>query len=85
MYLYSIMEEDLIIGLCEVCNKDTLLMTTTFVFTIHCKCCHSMHHQNVKHCVNCIPNYPKTVSYLSRSGVIIENMNTELITFIYGN
>ena len=80
------MDEETSYGTCDVCEKnDQILTNTKFIYGIQCLCCEPQHFEIVKHCGTCIPEPPEFISFVSKSGVEMIDIEARLLTFTYGN
>jgi hypothetical protein len=49
---------DIEYGRCDVCRLADNLIRTYYYFPIKCECCGPVHHEYVRHCINCTPEMP---------------------------
>ncbi len=77
--------KDVIFGICEICEEEGILETTQFVFGIDCQCCEGNHFEPVNHCGSCVPIIPEYISYKSKSGVEMIDIESELFIYMHGN
>lgn len=70
---------------CEMCGNKDILITTQFVFELECACCTPNHFEEVKHCFSCMPEVPEFMSYISKSGVEMIDIESKLLSYIHGN
>lgn len=69
-------------GTCEICGKDNQLYRTYLYYNIRCECCPGdRHFEIIRHCNNCIPEYPIKIHPLIK-GCYGRNYKTT-ITNIY--
>jgi hypothetical protein len=71
--------------ICNVCGEWDYLEETRYVFEIQCQCCDSKHYEELQHCPDCKPEVPQFVSYVSRSGVEMIDIESSLLTYMHGN
>jgi hypothetical protein len=56
---------DLEYGLCDICGNDSIINRKYYYYDIKCDCCNSKnspHFEIVKHCYNCKPKPPRTIT-----------------------
>jgi hypothetical protein len=79
------MDNEVIFGICDMCKEEEILSTTQFVYSIECKCCDPSHYEEVQHCGTCIPEAPEFISYISKSGVEMIDVESSIFMYMHGN
>lgn len=78
------MEDHRTIGNCELCDKLRHLNRKCFFYDVNCDCCEVEHVKVIKHCDDCQPTAPNSVTIekkhmyydddLNRMNKVVENM-----------
>ena len=79
------MSEETEYGDCDICGNEGILIKTEYVFDLVCACCTPNHFEEVKHCSSCVPKFPEFMSYVSRSGVEMIEIESRLLIYTHGN
>jgi hypothetical protein len=73
-------------GECEICGEDGFVTKTHFVFdSVDCKCCEGKHYETVRHHKTCESYIPETISFKSKTGVDMIDIESKFFIYIDGN